>query len=85
MTDFRLLDQVFAGICWRKFNQLFLLLKEVKSMRIVVVKTKTGVSCLPLTKNLQWYEKQYDIIAVINKLHNPYYVTKIKNYFKGER
>jgi hypothetical protein len=51
-------------------------------MRLVVIKAREGVSALPMTRPLSYYDSHYEVITVANKRWNYYHVSRIKNYFK---
>lgn len=58
-------------------------------MRTVVVKNpyfgkgeQHKVSCLQMNNPLSYYLERYDVVAVVNKLANPYHVFRIQDYFQ---
>ncbi|MNV42855.1 hypothetical protein D3C71_1345530 [compost metagenome] len=57
----------------------------IKMKRMVVVRNKNGsVSCLPISKNKEYYFNKYNVIVFVNKPHNYHYVVKIKQYFSKD-
>lgn len=51
-------------------------------MRLVVIRTKEGVAALPMWRPLSYYQEKYSVVTIVNKPHNFYHVSRIKNYFK---
>lgn len=57
-------------------------------MRMVVVKNPSygkgeshKVSCLQMSEPLSHYQERFDVVAVVNKLANPYHIKRIQLYF----
>lgn len=55
-------------------------------MRMVVVKNKNNsVSCLPMSQSISHYVSKYNVLTIVNKQWNPYYIEKIKKHFERGR
>lgn len=54
-------------------------------MRMVIVRINNSeVSCLQMNKSIDHYHERYNVITIIKKPWNIYFVSKIKNYFKNK-
>lgn len=58
-------------------------------MRTVVVKNSAygrgeghKVSCLQMNKPLAYYHKRHQVVAIVNKLANPYHIFRIQAYYQ---
>ena len=55
-------------------------------MRLVVIENKNGsVSCLQMRQPISYYNSKYKVLTVVNKEWNPYYVKRIKAYYKNKK
>lgn len=53
-------------------------------MRMVVIEYSNGeIACKSMIWDIKYYEERYNILTVVNKLRSPYYVKRIRAYYKG--
>lgn len=53
-------------------------------MRICIIRNKDGtISCLPVSKDKDYYNKKFNVVCFVNKMWNYYFVDKIKKYFNN--